>query len=142
MSKQLVVKALNLLSEDLKTEKPKSKKVKNKTVLSTNKYGIQKQKKKLQKLAEQKRKNRAVLEQKMKSSIEDYKEKFLVDRTEENVQILQLLRQLKPKSSAAQKIIDFHYKQQARQLFEPEAEEPVSESILFPVEDKKKKKKK
>ncbi|XP_055948745.1 uncharacterized protein LOC129981771 isoform X2 [Argiope bruennichi] len=134
MSRQLVRKAFDLLEDEIKSGNANSKSKKKSSTVSEN--SIKKQKM----LNSKEKKNKKF--KKMKSPIDTYKEKHMVDRTEENLQILLKLKSLKPKPSTAQKILDFHQKQLTKRLIEPEVEIQEPESILFPEENEKRKKKK
>ncbi|KAG8194533.1 hypothetical protein JTE90_013281 [Oedothorax gibbosus] len=77
-----------------------------------------------------------------KSAVEEFKETEMVDRTEENVKILLQSEQLKPKTEAAQKVLEFHEKEQKKRDIEPVVEEKEPESVLFPELNETNKKKK
>ncbi|GBN59767.1 hypothetical protein AVEN_45387-1 [Araneus ventricosus] len=137
MSRQLVRKAFELVQDEIKSGNTNSKSQKKDVAVSKNRFKKQKM------MSSKGKKNgKFNFSNKMKSPIEAYKEKHMVDRTEENLQILLKLKSLKPKSSAAQKILDFHQKQQLKRVIEPEVEIQEPESILFPEENEKRKKKK
>ncbi|GIZ03181.1 uncharacterized protein CEXT_199991 [Caerostris extrusa] len=76
------------------------------------------------------------------SCFEEYRKKHMVDRTEENLQILLKLNKLKPKPTVAQKVLEFHQKELKKREIEPEIKDPEPESILFPEEKENQKKKK
>ncbi|GIX76751.1 uncharacterized protein CDAR_20861 [Caerostris darwini] len=137
MSKQLARKALELLEDEITFEKGEPKKNNS---ASTNKHDVKKQ----QKVNASKRKKNEMFYfiDKMKSPIEEYRKKHMVDRTEENLQILLKLNNLKPKPTVAQKVLEFHQKELKKREIEPEIKEPEPESILFPEENENQKKKK
>ncbi|GFV81030.1 hypothetical protein TNCV_2270141 [Trichonephila clavipes] len=115
MSKKLVKRAFELLQDDINSDKKSSKKKKNAVKIKIRK----------------------------KQQLVGSKESK-VDRTEENLKIfLKLNSTLKPKDTAAKKILDFRLKELKKQEIEPEEEkEPPLVSALFPKLNKKKKKKK
>ncbi|GFY49309.1 metalloendopeptidase [Trichonephila inaurata madagascariensis] len=114
MSKKLVKRAFELLQDDINSEDTKSSK---------------------------KKKNAVKIKRRKKQQPVGIKENK-VDRTEENLKIfLKLNSTLKPRDTAAQKILDFRLKELKKQEIEQkEVKEPAPVSVLFPELNKKKKK--
>ncbi|XP_054713935.1 uncharacterized protein LOC129223380 [Uloborus diversus] len=135
MSKILVKKALELVQNDLKSDS-KGGKEKIQSNLSI-KYDTRKHRKGPPKHNGNERSRILTLDSKVQRIIDQYKKDHLVDRTDENLEILNQLRTLKPKQSASQKILEFYSKKPK----DSDENEPESESILFPEEPKKKKRK-